>query len=118
MSRFLNDLNARETTRGKQRVLILNEPLKYESEHLGRVVEIPAGFPSDGASVPRPLWFMYHPFGRYLRAAVVHDWFCFTQSIDYKDAAIVFKEAMEVCGVNRWRRQKMYWAVKFFGPKF
>ena len=118
MSRFLDELNVKETQRGKERVLILTEPFRYESDYLGRVVEIPAGFSSDGASVPKALWWMYHPFGRYLKAAVVHDWFCVTQKITYKEAAIVFREAMAVCGVNKWRRQKMYWAVKFFGPKF
>jgi len=118
MSRFLDELKVKETTRGKDRVFILTETLRYESDLLGCIVEIPEGFASDGASVPKALWWMYHPFGRYLKAAVVHDWFCVTQTIDYKEAALVFREAMEVCGVNRWRRQKMYWAVKYFGPKF
>ena len=25
---------------------------------------------------------------------------------------------MAVCGVSKWRRTKMYWAVRMFGPKF
>lgn len=118
MSRFLSELQVTETKRGKERVLLLDAPLLYQSDYLGEVVAVPVGFKSDGASVPKPLWWMYHPFGRYLRAAVVHDWFCVTQSISYKDAAEVFREAMKVCGINPWRRQKMYLAVKWFGPKF
>ena len=118
MSQFLNELDVKEVTRFKERVFILDDVLLYESDLLACIVEIPAGFSSDGASVPKALWWMYHPFGRYLRAAVVHDWFCVTQSINYKEAALVFREAMKVCGVNKWRRNKMYWAVKLFGPKF
>jgi len=118
MSKFLSDLQCTETEVDGQRIIELNQPLIYYSDHLGRSVSVPKGFRSDGASVPRALWWIYHPFGRYLKAAVVHDWYCVTQSISYTDAAIVFREAMAVCGVNKWRRQKMYWAVKLFGPKF
>ena len=118
MSRFINALIAAESTQDGERIIQLNQPLVYYSDHLGRSVSVPKGFRSDGASVPRALWWIYPPFGRYLEAAVVHDWFCVTQSISYTDAAIVFREAMAVCGVNKWRRQKMFMAVKFFGPKF
>ena len=118
MSKFLNDLPIKEKRRGKERVLVLQEAFKYESDVLGCLVEIPAGFYSDGASVPRILWWLYHPFGRYLRAAVVHDWFCVTKTNDYKTAAKVFREAMQVCEVNAWSRNAMYWAVRLFGPRF
>ena len=77
----------------------------------------------DGASIPRALQWLYHPFGRYLEAAVVHDCFCVlghngTSPIDSVKAAEVFREAMKVCGVSKWRRQKMYLAVRWFGPQF
>ena len=83
-----------------------------------RVVLVPEGFISDGASVPRCLWSIYPPFGKYLEAAVVHDWFCVNHEVDSVTAANVFREAMQVCGVNIWRRNKMYWAVRLGGPKF
>tara|TARA_R110002012_G_scaffold130733_1_gene283260 strand:- start:446 stop:841 length:396 start_codon:yes stop_codon:yes gene_type:complete len=84
---------------------------------------IPAGFTSDGASVPKILWRIYPPFGKYLEAAVVHDWFCVLGNkgespIDSVTAAKVFREAMVACGVGKWRRNKMYWAVRFGGPRF
>jgi hypothetical protein len=37
-------------------------------------VEIPVGFITDFASVPRVLWPLFPPFGKYTRAAVVHDY--------------------------------------------
>lgn len=40
----------------------------------GRLFEIPVGFETDGASVPRLLWWLYPPFGAdYECAAVLHD---------------------------------------------
>ena len=103
--------------------LTLTTDLVYQSEHLDNTVHIPYGFKSDGASVPKALWKHYPPFGHYLGAAVVHDWFCVlghdgNSPIDYIDAAKVFREAMEVLGVPKWKRNKMYWAVRLFGPKF
>ena len=106
-----------------ERVCILNHSLHYHSDFLGKIIVVPKGFVSDGASVPRALWSLYPPFGRYLEAAIVHDWFCVlgqkeASPIDYRDAAKVFKEAMKVCGVSWWRRNKMYWAVRLGGPRF
>tara|TARA_R110000744_G_scaffold90984_7_gene176603 strand:- start:385 stop:804 length:420 start_codon:yes stop_codon:yes gene_type:complete len=127
MSKFINHLDARIGKRmegGKwTRVCILSKDLFYESSILGGTVTVPRAFISDGASVPRAFWSLYPPFGKYLEAAVVHDWFCVLgkkgeSPICSKTAARVFLEAMQVCGVSRWRRRKMYWAVALGGPRF
>jgi hypothetical protein len=131
MSKFLTKLNAKLSNEwddsGKflkfTRTIKLKNSLHYESDLLKKIVVVPRGFVSDGASVPRALWSIYPPFGKYLEAAVVHDWYCVLGNkgespIDYKMAAKVFREAMAVCGVNKWRRFKMYWAVILGGPKF
>lgn len=131
MSKFLTKLNA---SIGKAwdesgddfefvRIVTLNSSLHYQSDTIGKVVAVPKGFVSDGASVPRALWAIYPPFGRYLEAAIVHDWYCVQghrgeSPIDSVQAADVFREAMQVCGVSKWRRFKMYWAVRLFGPRF
>lgn len=118
MSHFLNELSVKETNRMGERVFILERSFGYHSDILGRHVVVPVGFSTDGASVPKIIWWLYHPLGKYFRAAVIHDWFCVTQKIDYITAAKVFREAMQVCGVGKWRRNKMYWAVRLGGPKF
>ncbi len=132
MSKFLTLLDAKigkqweqisENKRRFQRVVTLNKSLYYESDLLGTIIKVPRGFVSDGASVPKLLWNIYPPFGKYLEAAIVHDWYCVLghkgeSPIDYKMAAELFKEAMKVCGVSKWRRNKMYWAVRLGGPKF
>jgi hypothetical protein len=49
--------------------------LAYRTRDQRRLIVVPAGFETDGASVPRPLWWLYPPLGGdYDRAAVVHDY--------------------------------------------
>lgn len=70
-ARFLSPLDARHI--GARRKMLL-ENLVYRDSR-GRVFVVPAGFVSDGASVPRPLWVLYPPFGEaYEPAAWLHDY--------------------------------------------
>jgi len=122
MSRFLNKLIYRQSTEivdgEAEEIITLTAGLAYSSDILGRGVFVPSGFKSDGASVPRRLWGWFPPFGKYLRAAVVHDYFCVTHNIDSVTAAKVFREAMEACGVGKVRRNLMYSGVRIGGPRF
>lgn len=126
MGHFVTDLDAKIGSRfidGKwTRVAVLEAEFIYDSPRFG-LVQVPFGFESDGASVPRFLWNIYPPFGKYLEAAVIHDWFCVlghagTSPISSQDAAKLFLEVMEVLGVGKWKRIKMYLAVRIFGPRF
>jgi hypothetical protein len=106
-----------------RRGVILESELVYYSDILGDRVYVPGGFQSDGASVPKFLWDRFQPFDRYLEAAIVHDLYCVLGSeerspIDDKAAARIFREAMKVCGIGRIRRNLMYQAVRWFGPRF
>lgn len=121
-SHFINELKVKHTNqlRGKKmtRVVILEQSFGYYSELLKRQIVVPVGFSSDGASIPKALQWLYHPYGKYLEAAVVHDFLCVTHNTDSITAALIFEEAMEVCGVSKWRRMKMHFAVRWFGPQF
>ena len=46
------------------------------SEDSGVAVTIPAGYLTDGASVPRALWSIVPPWGSYGQAVVIHDFLC------------------------------------------
>jgi hypothetical protein len=79
------------------------------------VIRVPAGFVTDLASVPRVLWSILPPHGRYAKAAIVHD-YLYAQAIGTKaEADSIFNEAMAVLGVPKWRRRAMYAAVRLFG---
>lgn len=79
------------------------------------VIRVPAGTITDLASVPRWLWTVFPPHGRYAKAAIVHD-YLYERAIGSKrEADRIFLEAMGVLGVPRWRRVVMYAAVCLFG---
>lgn len=96
--------------------------MRYEVGALGGgvVVEVPPGFVTDGASVPRVFWALLPAWGRYSRAAVVHDYLCerinagdplqFAASRRVADG--IFLEAMSVCGVSFPVRVLMWLAVR------
>ena len=113
MAAFLTQLVMSPTADGRR--YTLTEELQYRTA-AGQVIRVPVGFPTDLASIPRLLWRVFPPFGRYTRAAVVHDWLCHIRMANSDWAADVFGEAMEVLAVPRWKRRWMVRAVKWFGP--
>ena len=79
------------------------------------MIEVPAGFETDFASVPR-VPVAYWLFGDVAHeAAVVHDFLYSTAAVPRETADKVLLEAMEVTGVASWRRMPIYWAVRRFG---
>lgn len=102
-------------------VTLQSELVFYTDE--GECIEVPQGFESDGASVPKAFWSKYPPFGRYLPAAVVHDLLCVqghAGNCDFTsiEAAEIFRQAMRCCGVGRFKAWKMWFAVRYFGPRW
>lgn len=119
---FLSDLDMRvHDLPIKDRPYELRAELKYYSKILGRVICVPARYRTDFASVPRLFWSLIPPFGRYQRAAVIHDWLCDLKGatgIDSKTAHRIFFEAMLIVGVPPMKARLIYNAVRWFGPRF
>ena len=95
----------------------LVRPLAYIDED-GTRYDVPAGFVTDFASIPRGFWNLYPKVGKHNRAAVVHDWLCVTRPIDSASVHAVFKRALKACGVNKFNRAVMFSMVRVFGPRF
>lgn len=96
---------------------ILRETLTYLSEVARRTIDVPAGFRTDLASVPR-LPLVYLLCGDCAReAAVVHDYLYTTHQVDRATADAVLREASAVTGVPWWRRTLMYWGVRAGGAR-
>ena len=115
-ARFLTPLIVRDD--GGTFVLV--EALFYESAVLGGVLVVPPGFPTDFASIPRGLWNILPPVGKYDSAAVCHDKLyrdgAFNgKAIDRANADRVLSEAMEVCGVGRVQRWLIYSGLRIGG---
>lgn len=83
----------------------------------GLRVRVPKDFTTDFASVPRLLWPIFPPSGRWNRAAIVHDFLYSQPQVSRFLADAVFREAMAKLGVPWWRRVVMYYAVRFFGRR-
>lgn len=78
------------------------------------VVEVPAGFVTDFASVPRALWPLVPKIGPYNMAAVVHDWLYREHPRGWTraQADAVFYDLMIEDGVSKLRAATMYAAVR------
>ncbi len=97
-----------------------------DSKRSQRTVRVPVGFITDFASIPKAFWSIIPPYGKYTKAAVLHDYIykyhgfvSGDQFISYtrKEADQIFLKAMEVLGVGRVKRWTMYTAVRWFGRK-
>lgn len=91
-------------------------------------VEIPIYFRTDFASVPRLFWTVIPPVGLYGKAAVVHDFLCeygtawqrdasgnwSVYDVSRKEADQIFRNAMQVLGVGKVKRNVMFWGVRLY----
>lgn len=80
-------------------------------------VTVPAGFITDGASIPRIFWNILAPFGEYFEAAVIHDYLYSPHNRRFRreQADEIFKEAMFNVGIGWLKRETIYRAVRAFG---
>lgn len=84
----------------------------------GDKVIVPEGFITDFASIPRPLWSFLPPWGKYGKAAIVHDYLYDTAIRTRKDSDSIFLEIMKNSGVNTLIRNIIYYSVRTFGWVF
>lgn len=94
----------------------LAEPLTFTIglKDGGISITVPAGTLTDFASVPRVLWPLFPPTGKWCQAAVVHDWLCRVKGFPRFLADAIFREAMRRSGVPTWRRVIMFYAVRCY----
>ncbi len=78
-------------------------------------IRVPKGFITDLASTPNFLWWWLPPFGKYTKAAVLHDFIYQTHCKTRKEADEIFKEAMVIGGTPAWKVRLMYLGVRAFG---
>jgi hypothetical protein len=114
VSSFLTTLDCRETNEFGGLWTLL-APLAYDSDLLGRIVTVPAGFVTDFASVPRLPIFYLAEGGKGNKAAVVHDWLYSSQAVDRKTADQVLREALICSGYSRATAAVFYAAVRIGG---
>jgi hypothetical protein len=114
VSKFLTTLDCRETDEFGGLWTLL-APLAYDSEVVGRIITVPAGFVTDFASIPRLPFVYLAEGGRGNRAAVIHDWAYSTQFVDRATADKVLREALIASGYSKATAALFYAAVRLGG---
>ncbi len=135
MSNFKTPLVVSPLPDGKHWKLHTKFVAQFISGNWTLTAVVPAGFITDFASVPWPFWSFIRPWGRWGKAAILHD-YCYQHHeylvpcadpitseeqnalhipVSRKHADHIFYEAMQALGVALWRRKLMYWGVRLFG---
>ncbi len=72
-------------------------------------ITVPAGYITDGASIPFIARILFSPTGRYFGAAIVHDYVI----TDIKNFRLANRE-MDALGITPWRKNIIMSAVKIW----
>jgi len=143
MAQFTEDVTVVNRLAGRVFVWELCEPVSYRLVDTpdSEVVNVPPGFATDFASVPRVFWAIISPWGRHGRAAIVHDFLYQLGGVTdvgarsmrrppKREADRIFRQAMAVLDrvilgrarfpafriwLAGWRRWTMWAAVAVFG---
>jgi hypothetical protein len=94
------------------------EAFSYHAQHPLTTITVPMGFITDFASIPRALWAILPPTGKYGKAAVIHDYLYNRANYQGWTKAMadrVFYDAMGELGVPQVQRWLMWQAVRMFG---
>ena len=112
--KFQKELDIRFHEEGNRGELL--DDFIYLSEVLEDIIVVPKGFETDFASVPRILWNILPPIGKYTKAAVIHDYlYAKGENLTRNKADAVFLEAMRDLDVWEVTRFSMWMGVRLGG---
>jgi hypothetical protein len=109
---FVSDLVMTDDRPGKWTLV---EPLVWDDGE--RRIEVPTGFVTDLASVPRLVRGVLNVNGKSRKPAVLHDYLYRTKLLKRKDADALFAKALKAEGVNALTRA-IYWSGVRIGGSF
>lgn len=115
MSRFTEPLVVTPRPDGHTWIVLSDFGYEVGEEDSNDVINVNIGFHTDFASIPRLLWAVLPRWGKYGNAAVIHDWLYWCQTRSRREADDIFLEGMKVLGVTPWKRNVIYYAVRWFG---
>jgi hypothetical protein len=92
---------------------------RLEKPYVFGMIQIPAGFIFDLASVPRMLWWLIAPFELSIVGPLLHDYLYRVdgarEGYTRKQVDELFERLMYLEGISGWRRRAAYRAVRVFG---
>lgn len=114
-SKFLTDLNLKVVN---DRHFILLSELIFYHHPSDLLIKVPVGFSTDLASVPRLLWSIFPPLGKYSKAAVIHDYLLLNLlkfNITKQNVHDIFYDAMIISDVPKWKANIFKKFVELYG---
>jgi hypothetical protein len=101
-----------------ERMYFLTKPIAWvpnsDQTNFQRV-DVPVGFVTDFASIPRPFWSLLPPDGEYTYPAIIHDYLYWTQERTREMADRILEFGMQDLHVNSLTIGTIYNAVRVFG---
>jgi hypothetical protein len=104
-------INQPTLTKVTDKYFVVAYPLRYGMNDKSQLIEVPVGFLTDLASIPRALWWWESPIDRSLAPAIIHDYLYWDQTCTKEEADVVLYLAMEETGVSRAKRELIYAGV-------
>lgn len=95
--------------------IVLDKDYQFVEVTTNKIITVPKGFVSDGASIPRLLWVVLgSPFSpKLIRAAIQHDYLiAIGFSGDARD--LQFYTTLRKYGVKTWKAYVMYLGVRYW----
>lgn len=96
-------------------------------ENSNNYVDVPTGFITDGATIPRWLWWLLPPLGEYSQATTLHDYLCRVYSVTVivngvevektitrKQIDKILDESLGVLEVTPWKRKAIMAGVNLY----
>jgi len=114
-TRSFSDLDIRALDDGIHWKLLTQFRYWTDGYHEGAAITAPEGFITDFASVPRFFWRILPPWGKYGKAAVLHDYNYWAGFLKKEIVDMLFKEGMQVLEVAGWKWYTMHKAVSWGG---
>jgi hypothetical protein len=101
-----------------ERIYFLTKPIAWfpnAGQESYQRVDVPVGFVTDFASIPRPFWSLLPPDGEYTYPAIVHDYLYWQQQRPRDVADNIFRFGMQDLRIPAWKIAAIYDAVHLFG---
>jgi hypothetical protein len=106
-------------SRFRERIWFLTQPIGWKPDppfaDRHQPLEVPVGFVTDFASIPRVFWSLLPPDGEYTYPAIIHDYLYWTQQRTREDADEIFKIGMQEFSVKESVVTAVYQAVRLGG---
>jgi hypothetical protein len=107
-----------QVSRFKQPIYFLTKPIKWTpnaNQQQFAAVDVPVGFVTDFASIPRVFWSLLPTDGEYAYAAVIHDYLYWTQTRPRDFSDQIFKLVMQDFKIRPLTIEVIYRAVRLGG---